>query len=127
MYNMFPNIYQPMNLNQSPYQAQTQQLTRVNGIDGAKAFQMGINSTAALFDANEDLMYIKQTDGAGFPTIRTFKFEELHNFGKNQENNVEVKQYVTRKELEDYVKQFIQPKKSTKQNAAVNSAGEQPE
>ena len=47
-------------------------LTRVTGIDGAKAYQMTPNSTVALFDNNEDIMYIKTTDGAGFPTIRTF-------------------------------------------------------
>lgn len=34
------------------------------------------NSTAALFDSGNDIMYIKQTDGAGFPNIRVFTFTE---------------------------------------------------
>ena len=52
-------------------------LVRVNGVEGAKAYQMPANSTAALFDGSNDLFYLKVTDGAGFPTIRTFRFEEV--------------------------------------------------
>lgn len=55
----------------------TQSLVKVTGIEGAKAYQMSPNSTAALFDDKENIMYIKQTDGAGFPTIKTFSFTEL--------------------------------------------------
>ena len=59
-YNQFqPQLNQP--------QMTTQNLIRVNGIDGAKAYQMSANSTVAFFDNNEDIMYIKPTDGAGFP------------------------------------------------------------
>ena len=52
-------------------------LTRVTGMDGAKAFQMPPNSVAALFDGGEDIFYIKSTDGAGFPTIKAFGFSPL--------------------------------------------------
>ena len=45
-------------------QTQTQNIIRVNGIEGAKAYQMNANSIVSLFDANEDIMYIKSTDGA---------------------------------------------------------------
>lgn len=74
--NQLPNMFQ--------FQAPTNyptinQLIRVTGIDGAKAYQMSANSTVALFDSGSDVMYIKSTDGACFPTIRTFKFEEVHN------------------------------------------------
>lgn len=56
---------------------QPMSLTRVTGIDGARAYQMPPNSTAALFDGGQDLMYIKSTDGAGFPTIRIFAFRPV--------------------------------------------------
>lgn len=123
MFNPYQNAYQ------NPYQntfnpmynginKDIQTLVRVNGIEGAKAYQMGANSQVALFDANDDLMYIKCTDGAGFPSIRTFKFEELHNFSKNQENIAENKQYVTRKELEEYVKQFVQSATNTTESSS---------
>ena len=74
-YQTFQNPYA---MNMTPQTPTT--LTRVTGIDGAKAYQMTPNSTVALFDNNEDIMYIKTTDGAGFPTIRTFSFNEVtHN------------------------------------------------
>lgn len=88
-------------------------LIRVTGIDGAKAYQMPANSSVALFDNNDDYMYVKTTDGAGFPTIRTFKFEEIQ---PNQIGNiVEDNDYISREEFEnfkkemmEYGKQFIQ-------------------
>lgn len=59
------------------YQQPVNTLTRVTGMEGARLYQMPPNSTVALFDGNDDLFYVKSTDGAGFPTIRTFRFEEV--------------------------------------------------
>jgi hypothetical protein len=62
----------------SPYpQQQSAGLIRVTGMDGAKMYQLSPNSAVALFDANEDIFYIKTTDGAGFPTIRSYKFAPI--------------------------------------------------
>ena len=99
------NPYQSMQYQQMNQAQQSQQgLIRVNGIDGARAYQnMGANSQVALFDANEDLMYVKCTDGAGFPSIRTFRFEEVTENNQTISNN----NYVSREEMESYVKQFI--------------------
>lgn len=73
-----PNIQyqQPFIQNAAFQRSNVMELVRVNGIDGARAFQMPPNSTAALFDSGNDIMYIKQTDGAGFPNIRVFTFTE---------------------------------------------------
>lgn len=105
----------------NPYMQEAQQsssLIRVTGIEGAKAYQMNPNSTTALFDSNEDFMYIKSTDGAGFPTIRTFSFTEV--FDSNTKPKIDG--YVSKEEFEtfkqevtDYVQQFIQQQTSTKQ------------
>lgn len=65
-------FYQQPGMNNQQFfqqQEQPQNLIRVNGLEGAKAYQMSANSTVALFDANNDLMYVKSTDGAGFPSI----------------------------------------------------------
>ena len=86
--------------NSNPYQ-QYQQLSRVNGIEGAKAYQIMPGCTVALFDANEDVFYVKSADNAGFSSVRTFKFEEIQPDQKATE-------FVSRKEMEDYVKQLIQ-------------------
>lgn len=58
-------------------QSQTNsQLIQVNGIESAKAYPTTPNSTVALFDTNDDILYIKSTDASNFPTIRKFRFKE---------------------------------------------------
>ena len=54
-------------------------LISVNGRAGADAFRLDApNSRVALFDANEDIFYIKATDGAGYPTVKAFRFNEIN-------------------------------------------------
>ena len=117
MYQPYYNSFQPYN----------QSLTRVTGIDGAKAYQMAPNSTAALFDANDDYLYIKSTDGAGFPTIRTFKFEEVLPTQMPAAND-----YISRKEFEqfrtevlNYGKQFISAAATTEQQSSEGNGSGQ--
>jgi len=94
----------------NPYMSQVQsygprqELVRVTGIDGAKAYQMGPNSSAALFDANDDLLYIKSTDGAGFPSLRTFRFTEVQSAPAHDDRA----DYVTREEVSKLVKKAIE-------------------
>lgn len=111
--------------NQQGYQQgmqQGKQLTRVNGIEGAKEFQMGPNSCEALFDANENYMYIKTTDQQGFPSLRVFWFEECseeipqHMPMMPQQNQ----QFVTRQEF-DELKGMIEDAKQL-----VSSGGQYP-
>ena len=92
------NMNAPYNIPQFGYQPnqifnpvqQAVQLVKVSGIDGAKAYQMPPNSSVALFHESEDILYVKSTDGAGFPTIRTFRFEPM-----KESNDVAFTQYVT--------------------------------
>ncbi len=69
------------------------ELIRVTGFEGARAYQMPPNSNAALFDNNEDIFYVKTTDGAGFPTIRAFRFTPM-------ETQTPANDFVTREEFE---------------------------
>lgn len=94
---------QQMNNQQFLPQIQTQNLIRVNGIEGAKAYQMSANSIVSLFDANEDIMYIKSTDGAGFPSIRTFSFTEV----KEENKPLQQVDYISREEFEEFKKELI--------------------
>ncbi len=91
MYNQYGTYYPGYN---QMYQnnMQRQDLTKVTGLEGARAYQMAPNSNAALFDSNNDVFYVKSTDGAGFPTIRAFSFKEI-NLQENHSN------YVTRDEF----------------------------
>lgn len=67
-----PYQYQPMQYQQAQQQTN---MIQVNGIEGAKAYQMPANASMVLFDANADVMYLKRTDGGGYPTIDTFTFQ----------------------------------------------------
>lgn len=92
-------IYQPSN-----------GLIRVTGMDGAKAYQMPPNSVAALFDDSYDIMYVKSTDGAGFPTIRVFDFYEHKEETPVQQQPVNVENFATKQELENLQNEVKQVK-----------------
>ena len=111
-------FYNPQMMNPTPTQPQeqAQNLIRVNGIDGAKAYQMPANSTVALFDSNEDIMYVKSTDGAGFPSIRTFSFTEKVNV-ERKSPDVE---YISREEFEKFKKELMGNGKQSIQRSKSN-------
>lgn len=119
--NQMQDYQQRMAMSQQPQQMQ---LIRVTGIDGAKAYQMPPNSVVPLFDADNDIMYVKSTDGAGFPTIRTFTFQPVEN------PTAQDQQYVTRAEFKNAMMQLKeaisdgqQPvRKSTSKSAAATTA-----
>lgn len=74
-------------------------ITWVQGVEGAKAFQLYPNSNALLMDSeNDGIFYIKTADNIGMCNLRTFKYEEIQNVPKeNQE-------YVTRAEFNELLK-----------------------
>lgn len=81
---------------QNVQQNQTQQrdgLIRVTGMQGAKAYQMPANSRAALFDDTDDIVIIKMTDGAGFPSYRRARLDWIEDEPESDS--------VTRKEFDD--------------------------
>ena len=112
MQNMNPQIHSQMG--QFNAQMQVQQpvngLTRVTGIDGAKAYQMPPNSVAALFDDSYDIMYVKSTDGAGFPTIRIFDFYEHKEETPVQKQSVNFENFATKQELQTLQSQIEEVK-----------------
>ena len=93
-------------------------LIRVTGIEGAKAYQMPPNSTAVLFDGSEDLMFIKTTDGAGFPTIRVFTFAP-----KAEEPKTDGL-YATKQDVEDLRKLIEEVRESNGKQPVRKSAKE---
>ena len=108
-------MYDPYMLQQNPYnryasvspanapisQFQTGgQIVRVNGYQGAQAYQMGANAAAVLFDANEDIFYKKITDGAGFASIEIYSYAPAQKTTGGQ-GTMPVEDYVTRSEFEE--------------------------
>lgn len=74
------------------------ELPMVNGYESAMRYPMQPNSRIALFDANEDIMYIKQTDASGYPIITKYRFSKVED---KSQNDV---QYVT---LDEFNKSFL--------------------
>ena len=55
---------------------QQEQVTRVTGIDGARAMQMGPNSSKICIDeTRNNRLFLCMTDGAGFKTVRPIRCE----------------------------------------------------
>ena len=61
------------NINQ--YQAQPQQIVKVSGEPGARAYQMPANSSALLLDEQQPVVWLKTTDGAGYPQLTPYRIE----------------------------------------------------
>lgn len=114
-YNPYVNPYYPMAnqpSNQQPQQnmfqpVQNQQnnqgLIWVQGEVGAKSYLVAPNSTVMLMDSEASKFFIKSTDGAGMPTIRTYEYKECaQNVPQDvQSNSIDMsEEYVTRKEYE---------------------------
>jgi hypothetical protein len=66
MYN--PYIY-------NPYQQQRVEIVKVNGEGGARAYNLPANSSILLLDETQPLIWVKQTDGAGYPTITAYDIQ----------------------------------------------------
>ena len=80
------------------FQPQTQNIgqqtniTFVNGIEGAKAYQLSPNSSALLMDSDNSKFYVKTTDSLGVPKVSSYSFVEDENFtNQNQEQQNTVK------------------------------------
>lgn len=112
MNQLFPPTIYPTNqgLNWTPppiiSSQSSQQLPKVNGLESAKAYQTQPNSQVALFDANEDIMYIKTTDASNFPTIRIFKFSEV------TETDIKDERYLTIDEFNKFKEELLNGKQS---------------
>lgn len=63
----YPN-YNAMNMGQQMY-PQRQEVVRVNGQNGANAYQMAPNSSILLLDETAPIIWLKTTDGASYPTV----------------------------------------------------------
>lgn len=114
MYNNFNNSFVP------PYNslnAYPDQLIRVNGLKEAKAYRIfRPNSTVALFDADEDIFYVKSTDESGFSSIRIFRFEEVTEMPTESAG-----EYVTKAEFEAFREEMLNHGKQSISNQRKQS------
>ena len=114
-YNYIPN-------SQNGLQGQIKSLTRVNGLEGAKAYQIMPRETVALFDGNDDIFYIKSADDGGFPTIKAYRFAEMDLTGTKPTN-----EYVTKSEFEELrseVKKYAEQSVSKSRSKSSNDSAD---
>lgn len=56
----------------NPYLNPSIQIVQVSGENGARAYQMPPNSSTLLLDNTDSLVWLVQTDGAGYKTITPY-------------------------------------------------------
>ena len=111
---MYPQSY----VNQQRY-VPTNGITWVQGIEGAKAFQMMPNSNAVLMDSeNDGRFYIKVSDNVGMCNLRTFSYEEITDTPTPQ---VDMSQYVTKDELNVLIQNLLGDKNDEQSVPATKS------
>lgn len=85
MYNGNLNYGNPY-WNMGYQQLQRQEVVRVNGKNGAEAYQMAPNSSVLLLDETAPIVWLKTTDGASYPTISGYSITPIE---LNTANTVE--------------------------------------
>ena len=106
--NQFSSYFNPA----TGASASTNNIVWVQGIEGAKAWQLNPNSMVILLDSEaEGKMYIKVSDNIGMCTLRIFNYtEELpsnNSDGVTINNGLDLSQYVKKDELIDLIKEVI--------------------
>ena len=77
---MYPNPFNPYPTVNPAYLQQANaphintgnQIVKVNGRNGAEMFQMAPNSSALLLDESAPMIWLAQTDGAGYKTLTAY-------------------------------------------------------
>lgn len=118
-----PYMTQPYyaNRNNPLVQNQNNRIVWVNGIEGAKAYQIEPNSNILLLDSDiEGRMYIKTCDNIGMCNLRIFSYQELQ--PNTQSQQIDTTNFVTKDEMQAAINQALQniQPKAEKKGAKVN-------
>ena len=88
--------------------ASTNNIIWVQGIEGAKAWQLSPNSMVILLDSEvEGKMYIKVSDNIGMCTLRIFNYEEEISSNATNNTNLDLSQFVRKDELVSLIKEVL--------------------
>jgi hypothetical protein len=92
----------------------TNNILWVNGIEGAKAWQLNPNSMAILLDSEtEGKMYIKVSDNIGMSSLRIFNYtEEIPSKNTTINNDLDLSQFVRKDELSQLIKELLNNEQS---------------
>lgn len=114
-YNPYQNQYVPNNNNNYYRQPQMNQYAFVNGIEGAKSFQLQPNQNIMLMDSDNPICYMKQSNDIGQSTLRYFKLVEVSEQELRNANQVQQNQdYVLKSDFDALVKRIDELTNNTK-------------
>lgn len=99
-YNPYNNPYQNGYNNSYGYQNRINTYAFVNGIEGAKSYQVQPNQMVMLLDSDNPIIYKKTSNGYGQATIEAFKMIPIKEEEKPKE------EYVSKSEFEALVKRI---------------------
>lgn len=115
-YNAYQNTNMQPQQNYGMYQQpQYQQpnhtiFVLVNDYSEVERYIVGANQTINFYDGKNGYVFSKSADGMGKYTIRAFKLDEIdiRNIGKDNNQNKETKDYITRNDLNALQSDFEQ-------------------
>ena len=115
-YNAYQNTNMQPQQNYGMYQQpQYQQpnhtiFVLVNDYSEVERYIVGANQTINFYDGKNGYVFSKSADGIGKYTIRAFKLDEIdiRNIGKDNNQNKETKDYITRNDLNALQNDFEQ-------------------
>lgn len=112
-YNNYRQPQAPSQYGYAPMAGIPQQTTliQVTGLEGAKAYPLAPNSTAALFDGERDIFYIKRTDAGGYPSLQAYQFTPVQEAATPQPD------YVTRQEFNELKEAILHGKQPVSEKA----------
>ena len=104
MNNVYPQMssyYPQQRMNSYPV---SNSIIWVQGIEGAKAYQVSPNSIIQLMDSeNDGIFYIKSSDNIGMSTLRVFQYKEIEPTQKSTEVHPDLSEYVRKDELKGLI------------------------
>ena len=136
-YGSFPYMQQPnyqggvqpnfMPNNNQFQQPQLNQYAFVNGIEGAKAFQVQPNQTMLLMDNDNPICYMKQSNNMGQSTLRYFKLTEISEQELKGGSNTTNDQFVLKTDFDTLKSKVDQLITKLAPERHIRSEGRQPE
>lgn len=126
--NQFNSYFNPNSITTNT--TSTNNIVWVQGIEGAKAWQLNPNSMVILLDSEvEGKMYIKVSDNIGMSTLRIFNYTEeipSNNNATTQKQDLDLSQYVKKDELNKLIKEIITNEQAISTAATTTAATNQP-
>lgn len=101
-YGPYPyNGYMPMTSSYNSQPVTSQQMSFVNGIEGAKGFIVPPNTSVFLMDSDSQQFFIKTADRNGMCNIKAYTFQEapLDKSG----TTIDTDKFVTREEFNKFI------------------------